>query len=139
MIHMCESASQTLTLNSVNSSSRLLVSNVRSESFTASVFCEGFSAIARVCTYTDAHGLPNFLERLSRFDKAWSQTEHWENIEGNFQLFADCSSLGSVRFGLKLRPDNSQEWSATVYFDTEFGQLRQIALDARKVFGPSPY
>jgi len=136
---MCESASNTLTIKSVNSSSRLLVSNIRTEYFTASVFCDGLSATADVCTYTDAHGLPNFFERLSQFDKAWSETEHWENIEGNFQLSAECSSLGAVTFGLKLRPDNSQEWSAAIFISTEFGQLKEVARIARNIFGPSPY
>lgn len=94
------------------------------------------SASANVWAYTDANGLNEFFQELSRFERPWQGRRSWATIENDFSLSATCTSLGNVTFhvtllGLQGAPE---EWRVEAGLVTELGQLEQIAEHAELFF-----
>lgn len=136
---MSENKRDVFTIKSRESDLRLIVSDVKGEYFTVTVVSNQLTATRNVCTYTDSHGFPNFLERLSLYEKPWDGEESWNGIEGEFKIFGSCSSLGVVTFRIQLVYYGRENWRVETELKTEMGQLLEIAHLARRLFGPSPY
>jgi len=94
------------------------------------------SASAEVWAYTDASGLNEFFQELSRFERPWQGQRNWATLENDFSISAICTSLGNVTFhvallGLQGAPE---EWHVEAGLVTDLGQLEQIAKHAELFF-----
>ncbi len=137
---MTEINSQVLTIKSTVSDLRLEIYDLKDEFFTARIVSNHLTSIREVYTYTDSHGFPNLLERLALQRGPWEGEEIWEGIEGDFTFGASCSPLGKVTFRIRMASCFlDEEWSIESLLITELGQLKEIAKDARRFFGPSAY
>jgi len=119
-----------------SSSSRELVFQSRKGEYFQVVLKGDVEAIADVWAYTDAQGLGRLFQELAAYERPWKGEKGWQSIEGEFSISATCSSLGEVRFLVKLRglQGAPEEWNVQVGLATEFGQLGKIAKQAMAFF-----
>ena len=90
----------------------------------------------RVCTFTDEMGLPNFLRRLSKFNRPWKTEQEWQSLEHQFRISATCSNLGEVYLEIELSDmhGHPEQWSVKTSIVTELGQLEHLANNAESFF-----
>lgn len=113
-------------------------SNVKGDDFTVKLVSSHISANREVYAYTDSYTLADLLEWLARHEKPWLGEEHWESLEGEFKLYASCSSLGTVKFRVILNSYyGGEDWNIETILLSEMGQLPVFARSARLFFGPS--
>ncbi|CAN5346683.1 hypothetical protein BH10ACI2_BH10ACI2_25450 [soil metagenome] len=137
---MLGKTTETFTISSVESDLRLEFSEIKGEFLTVRLHSKHLTAFRKITTFTDSHGIPNLLEKLSLLEKPWDGEEGWEALEGDFAIFASCTRLGSVSFRIQLRGySEAEDWRAETILLTEMGQLKKIARSAWNFFGPSPY
>ena len=94
------------------------------------------SASAAVWAYTDADGINDLFQELGGLEVPWQGERSWISIEGDFSLFATCTSLGSVTFRVEIRGSQGapEEWRVNAGLVVEFGQLEQIARSSNAFF-----
>jgi hypothetical protein len=94
------------------------------------------SASADVWAYTDADGLNKLFQELDGLESPWRGERSWASIEGDFSLFATCTSLGHVTFRVEMRGSQGapEEWRVNAGLVIEFGQLEQIARSSNAFF-----
>ena len=90
----------------------------------------------RVCTFTDEMGLPNFLRKLSKYNRPWKSEQEWNSLEEQFKISATCSKLGEVYLKITLSDmhGNPEQWSVSTSIVTKLGQLEHLANNAESFF-----
>lgn len=131
--------SDVLSIHSTSSRRELVVSGHRDEYFHVELKGFELSAETDIWVYTDANGLNNFLQGLGALVSPWQGERSWAAIEGDFSLYATCTSLGSVTLRVELRglQGAPEAWRVQAGLVLEFGQLEQIAEAASAFFNPS--
>ena len=105
--------------------------------FTVELKGSSVRATHAVWAGADTNALAELFLRLAVYERPWSGDERWESIEGDFSLCASCSPLGEVNFQVCFRGAQGavEDWQVSAALTTEFGQLPEIAADARRFFG----
>jgi hypothetical protein len=105
------------------------------ESFTAELSGAGLSAVVGVSAFEDLW-LPRYLRDLASQKRPWQGAKSWESMEGELQIEATCSSLGEVRFEVRMwhSRGSPEQWSVSAGVLSELGQLPAIARDSEQFF-----
>lgn len=84
----------------------------------------------------DARGLAELFAKLASFERPWKGSEAWESLEGEFSITATCSTLGEVRFSIRMRDmlAEHEPWEVSARVVSELGQLPDIAAHAKVFF-----
>jgi hypothetical protein len=94
------------------------------------------SDIRAVKEVYDARGLAELFAKLASFERPWKRSETWESLEGEFGITAACSTLGEVRFCIRVRDvlAEPEPWEVSACVVSELGQLPDIAMHAKVFF-----
>lgn len=126
-------------IESSETEATLLFTGIRGDYFTVVLSSGPVNASRDVWAYTDAYLLADLFEWMAAQTKPWSGTEGWESIEGEFKIYASCSTLGAVTFDIEMNHLGiAEEWRLKGQIKSEFGQLPRLSTKARSFFGPSP-
>jgi hypothetical protein len=96
----------------------------------------GFAVSAMPTVWMEAEdvgSLIDFFLVLGQQQQPWQGARSWGSLEGDFTLSATCSSLGIVVLKVALRglQGAAEEWQVAAGIELEFGQLAQLADEAR--------
>ena len=89
-------------IHSTSSRRELVFSAYKDDYFHVELKGFELSASTDVWAHTDANGLNEFFQELGRLERPWQGERSWASIEGEFSLFATCTSLGNVTFQVAL-------------------------------------
>ncbi len=123
------------SIHSTSSSRELIFADRRGESFKVRIAGD-VSASVEVWVYPDASKPDSLFQELANYEKPWRGVKSWAAVEGEFAISATCSPLGEVVFTIQLRGLRGapEEWRVSVGLATEFGQLSNIAQQAKSFF-----
>ena len=124
------------SIHSTSSSRELVFSAHKDDYFRVELKGFEVSASADVWAYTDANGLNEFFQELSRGGRPWQGQRNWATLENEFSISATCTTLGNVTFHVVLLglQGASEEWRVEAGLVTDLGQLEQIAKHAELFF-----
>jgi hypothetical protein len=124
------------SIRSVSSNRELVFTSHNGEYFHVELKGIEVSASTDVWATTDSNGLNTFFQEIAGFKNLWKGEKNWASLDGEFEIFAICTTLGHVIFRVKLAGQigGIEEWKVQVGLDTELGQLEKIAQNAKMFF-----
>jgi hypothetical protein len=127
---------QPFTIKSVRSDADLTFVEHVGDHFNVAIRGSEVSGACRVWGYTDCENLVIFFDYFTQHERCPIPLCEWDSIEGDFSLAIHADKQGHIFFiEVKMRQcQGVEEWQLTRIIETEFGQLPQIARNARDFF-----
>ena len=129
----------TLTVSSTQSDRKLVFSNFNGENFdldlTGTVQCS-----VSVYGYAPhSENISEWFKQLTAERKPWQGDMRWSSLETEFEISANCTSLGQVCFevNLWLNVGAEEESQIKTFIVSELGQLEKIGREAN-IFSCAP-
>ena len=105
------------------------------DSFLVQLSSSNLTVTRGVSVYMDPSGIANFLEWISQQEKPWVEEVGWESLEGEFKIFAACSSLGAVTFRFMIsNVYGGEDWEVETLLQSDLGQIPEMARAAKVFF-----